>query len=161
MVDSLRRVQAARWVVVLGRVTTALLVVSAVSTVLVAFFTWSAGLLVLSVVYALVGGGWNALVDSFDRHGRLAWVVLLLWSATGAVGRLGSWLLGADIGLLQLAIGVLDAAMALLLVHPDTLEWVGGRWWWSGDAPRRGVAREAGMPDHHRRPHVQATEELR
>ena len=111
--------------------------------------------------YAGLAAGWHALLTAFDRHGRLAWAVLLVWSATGAGARLGGWLLGADVGVLGVAGGLLDAALLGLLLHPDSREWVARP---PATAPgRRGGARSpqaAGMVDDHRRPPAQVTEEL-
>ena len=118
------RIQAARWVVTLGRITTALSVVGAIGSSLVAWATWSLGPLVQTGVFVGAAAGWHALLTAFDRHRRAAWLALLVWSATGAVGRVGGWLVGADVGVVALAGGLLDLVVAGLLLHPDSREWV-------------------------------------
>jgi hypothetical protein len=161
MVEGRGRIQAARWVVALGRVTTALLVLGAIGASLVTWATWSAGPALTVLLYVGLASGWHALLTAFDRHGRLAWVLLVLWSAAGAAARLGGWVLGQHVGLLGLAGGALDAVLLWLLLHPDSREWVarasatdGGR---SGSG---GSPTTAGMPHAHRGRHAQVTEEL-
>jgi hypothetical protein len=135
MVGGQVHVQAARWVVVIGRVTTALFLWGAIGALLVAWASWSPGPLLLSLLHAGLATGWHALLTAFDRHGRGAWAVLVLWSATGSVVRLGGWLLGADVGVLGVAGGLLDAVLLWSLLHPDSREWVA-----------RPVARRAAEP---------------
>ncbi|QXG77542.1 hypothetical protein KUM42_08595 [Modestobacter sp. L9-4] len=161
MVEGRARLQAARWVVAVGRVTTALLVLGAIGASLVTWATWSAGPALTMLLYVGLASGWHALLTAFDRHGRPAWVLLVLWSATGAAARLGGWVLGQDVGLLGLAGGALEAVLLGLLLHPDSREWVarppaadGGR---SGPD---GSPTTVGMPHDHRGRHAQATEEL-
>ena len=124
MVEGRARIQAARWVVTLGRVTTALFVVTAIWAVLVAGATWSLGPLVLTLVLVGAAAGWHAVLTAFDRHSRAAWVALVVWSATGAVGRLGAGLVGEDVGVVGLVGGALDAVLFGLLLHRDSAEWV-------------------------------------
>ena len=118
------RIQAARWVVVLGRVTTALFVLGAIGASFVTWATWELAPLALTLLYVGAAAGWHAVLTSFDRHGRAAWAALVVWSASGAVSRLGGGLLGADVGLLGLVGGAFDAVVLGLLLHPDSREWV-------------------------------------
>jgi len=124
MVEGQVRVQAARWVVGLGRVTTVLFVLGAVGAALVAWASWSPGPLLLALLHAGLATGWHALLTSFDRHGRGAWTALVVWSVSGAAARLGGWLLGADVGVLGVVGGLLDAVLLGLLLHADSREWV-------------------------------------
>ena len=117
-------IQAARWVVALGRFTTALFAVGAIGSSLATWATWSLGPLVQTGVFVGAAAGWHALLTAFDRHRRAAWLALLAWSATGAVGRVGGWLAGADVGVVALVGGLLDLVVAGLLLHPDSREWV-------------------------------------
>ena len=124
MVDRQWHLQAARWVVVVGRVTTALCVFAAIMALLGTALTWSPGLLLVAVAWAAAGAGWNALLSRFEHHGRGAWAVLVTWAALGAAGRLGGWLLGADVGVVAVLGGLLDAVLLALLLHPDSRDWV-------------------------------------
>ena len=153
--------QAARWAIALGRVTTALFVLGAIGSSLVAWASWSAGLLLLTALYAGLAAGWHALLAAFDRHGRGAWAALVVWSAAGAGTRLGGWLLGADAGVLQVVGGLLDAALLGLLLHPDSREWVARPPGTSSGRPGGARSPQAvGMAHAHRRPPAQAIEEL-
>ena len=161
MIDRPGHVQAARWVVVVGRVTTVLCVLAAIAALLGAALTWSPGRLLVTVAWAAAGAGWNALLSRFEHHGRGAWAVLVTWSALGAAGRLGGWLSGVDVGVLGVLGGLLDAVLLALLLHPDSRDWVA--------RPRVAARRRAGLrqlagggrvPHDHRRRHVQASEEL-
>jgi hypothetical protein len=160
MVEGQARIPAARWVVTLGRVTTALFVLGAIGSSLVTWATWSLGPLVTTLLYTGLAAGWHAVLSAFDRHGRAAWAVLVVWSATGAVARLGGWLLAPDADVLGLVGGVLDAVLLGLLLHPDSREWVAR----SPASARRGSGaggspEVAGMPHDHRCRHAQLTEE--
>ena len=160
MVEGRGRVQAARWVVALGRVTTALLVWGAIGASFVAWATWSLGAVLLVLVHVGLASGWHALLTAFDRHGRGAWVVLVLWSASGAVARLAGWVLGQDVRFLGLVGGAFDAVLLGLLVHPDSREWV-ARTPVSSSPTGPGLSPGAAVVLHdHRRRHAQATEEL-
>ncbi|MFQ1002041.1 hypothetical protein [Modestobacter sp. SSW1-42] len=161
MVEGRVRVQAARWVLVLGRVTTALLVVGAVGAALAAWGSWSAAPLLLTALSAGLAAGWHALLTAFERHGRGAWTALLAWSAADALARLGGALPGGGVGAPDLLGGLLDVVLLGLLLHPDSRDWVARP---PGPASSRGgpvhSPGTAGMPHDHRRPHVQVTEEL-
>ena len=133
MVEEQARIQAARWVVTLGRLTTALFVLGAIGASLVAWASWSLVPLVLTLLYVGLAAGWHAVLTAFDRHSRAAWAVLLVWSATGAAGRLGGALLGDDVGVQGLVGGAFDAVVLGLLLHPDSREWVA-----RAPAPARG-----------------------
>ena len=161
MVEGQARIQAARWVVVLGRVTTALFVLGAIGASFLSWATWSLRPALLTVVYVGLASGWHALVTAFDRHGRLAWAFLVVWSVAGAAARLGGWLLDQDVGVLGVAGGALDAVLLWLLLHPDSREWVARPSAVVGSpAGSDGSPGTAGMPHDHRRRHAQATEEL-
>ncbi|MCZ2827766.1 hypothetical protein O2W14_02805 [Modestobacter sp. VKM Ac-2986] len=124
MVGGQVHVQAARWVVVIGRVTTALFLWGAVGAALVAWASWSPLPLVPALLYAALAAGWHALLTAFDRHGRRAWAALVVLSGAGAVVGLGGWLLGADVGVLGVVGGLLDAVLVWALMHRDSREWV-------------------------------------
>ena len=160
MVEGRARIQAARWVVLLGRVTTAVFVIGAIGASFVTWATWELGPLLLMLLYVGAAAGWHAVLTAFDRHSRAAWVGLSVWAAAGAVALLGGGLLGEDVGVVGLVVGALDAVVLGLLLHPDSRDWVA-----RAPAPARGRARlggppgEAGMAHDHRRRHVQLTEE--
>ena len=124
MVEGQARLQAARWVVTLGRVTTAWFVVVAIGASSVAWAGWSLRPLVLTLLCAGAAAGWHAVLTAFDRHSRAAWIGLVVWSAAGAVSLLGGGLLGEGVGVVGLVVGALDAVVLGLLVHPDSREWV-------------------------------------
>ena len=124
MVEGQAHIQAARWVVALGRVTTALFVVGAIGASFVAWAGWSPGPLGTALLSAGAAAAWHAVLTAFGRHSRAAWVALVVWCAAGAVGRLGGGLLAHDVGVLGLVGGVVDAVVLGLLLHPDSREWV-------------------------------------
>ena len=142
------RLQAARWVITLGRVEAGLLVLQASGALLAAVLTWSAAALVVAVLLAGLATGWTLLVRAFAAHRSWAWAVqvavagvVLCWDALVLAGGSG-W---------RAALGAVLAAVTLgLLLHPDSREWCG--------VGRRGAG-PAGLPHDHRRSHVSTTEE--
>jgi hypothetical protein len=160
MVEGQARIQAARWVVALGRVRTALFVVGAISATLGAGASWSLGPLVPTLLLTGAAAGWHAVLTAFDRHSRAAWAALVVWSAAGVLGRLGDALVGEDVGVVGLVGGAFDAVVLGLLLHPDSREWVAPSPGSARRGPRTGGSPGAAdMPHDHRRRHVQLTEE--
>ena len=60
---------------------------------------------VTALLFAGAAAAWHAVLTAFDRHSRAAWVAVVVWCATGAVGRLGGGLLAHDVGVLGLGGG--------------------------------------------------------
>ena len=163
MADVRVRFQAARWVVVLGRLTTAALVVLAIGLTLVAAVSWSLLTLVAAVLTAGLASAWHALVEGFVQHRRGAWAALLGVAALDAGVVVCGWVLGGAAGP-EAALGTLHAVVTVvLLLHPDTRDWVSRPG--AAAVPARsgpgagGLAQRAGMPEDHRRRHAQVTEE--
>jgi hypothetical protein len=149
------RFQAARWVVVLGRVRTVLLVLAACGALLATAFTWSLVAPVTAAVLAGLAAAWNALVDGFARHRRGAWAALVVVTGLETGVGLAAWVLGADADVLDVLGAVFVAVLLGLLLHADTRDWVAR----PGAARTGGLAPGAGMAQDHRRPPVQVTEE--
>ncbi|MQA32942.1 hypothetical protein [Modestobacter roseus] len=112
--------QAARWVIRIGWFHVTLYVAAAVWTVCVSVLTLQLPGLVVSAAVALLAGLWAAVVRAFERHRRWSWWVLVVTGVLSA----GAGLLAPGAGLLAVAGNVLDVVFVLLLLHPDSRDWV-------------------------------------
>jgi hypothetical protein len=117
-------VQAARWVVGLGHVVTALLALTVTGMALATVVTWSPVALLGTVLLAGLAGAWHALVRGFDRHRRGAWYGLLAVAAQALVAHTAQLVAGDGPGVGLLLALALDGVVLALLLHPDSREWV-------------------------------------
>ncbi|MGY1844966.1 hypothetical protein [Modestobacter sp. SYSU DS0875] len=109
--------QAARWVIRIGRVERALLACCAAWSLALVAVTFSPVALVVPLGLAALATLWGVVVRAFERHRRWAWWVLV---AAGVV-TVVTGLLSPEPGLLAAGGSVVRV---LLLLHPDSREWV-------------------------------------
>jgi hypothetical protein len=117
--------QAARWVIGLGRLCWALLVLAAAWTVLAALFSGAPALLVVPLLLAGWATVWGALLRAFAAHRRGAWQVLVALSAVGALWPAVGWLMGRAPTSWGVVAAAVDLGFLGLLLHRDSREWVG------------------------------------
>jgi hypothetical protein len=125
MDDGARHVQAARWVIRLGRLYAAVLVLAAAWSLLGVIAAWSPAALAVPAVLAACAAGWSAVLGAFAAHRRGAWHLLLVLAAVGACGSAVSWLLDEASSLLGSLSVAGHVGLLALLRHRDTREWVG------------------------------------
>jgi hypothetical protein len=131
MDDGSPRIAAARWVLGLGRLYWALLVLAAAWSLLAVLFTWSLVALAVPLLIAGYATAWGALVRAFAAHRRGAWQLLVGLTAIDLLWPVAGWLAGRPLSVLTVASLAVHAALLGLLLHRDSREWVGA------DAPRR------------------------
>ncbi|MGY1856387.1 hypothetical protein [Modestobacter sp. SYSU DS0290] len=115
-----RTLQAARWVIRIGRVEWAVLALSAAWSLVLVAVTLSPVALLLPLGLAVLATVWGAVVRAFERHRRWAWWVLL---GAGLLTLL-TGLLSPERGPLAAGWHVVAVVQVLLLLHPDSREWV-------------------------------------
>jgi hypothetical protein len=142
MDDGPRRLQAARWVISVGRLYWALLVAAAAWSLLAVVFTGAPALLLVSVLLAGWATAWGALIEAFRRHRRGAWQLLLALAVLGAGGPLARWLVVGQPSVLDLLWTGSDVVLLALLLHQDSRDWVRG----VPGPSRRGVRVTAASP---------------
>jgi len=140
MNDGSPRIQAARWVIGLGRLYWVLTVVAAAWSLVGVWFLWSpAGLLVSAFLAGWVTA-WGALLRAFTLHRRRAWQLLLLLTASGALWPAVGWLVGQPPTVRGLVSAAVDVVLLALLLHEDSREWV------AAEEPRRPLAESSAEP---------------
>jgi hypothetical protein len=125
------RLQAARWVITLGRLYGGLLVVVAAWLLITMVFIGSPLVVVLSLVLAGWAAAWGALVRAFEAHRRWAWRLMVALSAVSVGWSFLGWLLGRPPTVLSVLAAAIHGVLLGLLLHDDSREWV------DGDLPSR------------------------
>ena len=125
MDDGQPHLQAARWVIRLGRLYGAVLVFAAAWSLLGVVAAGSPAALAVPAALAACAAGWTAVVGAFAAHRRGAWHLLLVLAAVGACGSAVGWLLDRASSLLGLLSVAGHVGLLALLRHRDTREWVG------------------------------------
>jgi len=124
MDDGQPRIQAAHWVITLGRVYAFVLGLMAAWALVAMLFAGSPVVVVLALLATGAAAAWTALVQAFAAHRRGAWWLLVALSSAGLSWRLLGWLVGPP----PTVPDVLGAAAAVvllgLLLHDDSREWV-------------------------------------
>ena len=118
------RLQAARWVIRLGRAYWGLAVLVASWSLLAAVFTWSPEVLVVPVVIGGWAAGWGAVVRGFERHGRVPWRLLVGLAGFGVLVPVTGWLLGRPPTVGTGVAVLVHGGLLGLLLQPDSREWV-------------------------------------
>ena len=126
MDDGPRRLQAARWVIRVGRLYWGLLVAAAAWSLLAVALTGPPAALLVPVLLAGWATAWGALVEAFRRHRRGAWQLLLALTVLGAAGPLARWLVAGQPSVLDLLWTASDVVLLALLLHEDSRDWVRG-----------------------------------
>jgi hypothetical protein len=120
MDDRSPRIQAARWVLLLGRLYGALMACAVAWSLLAVVVLGAPVLLLVSALLAGYAAAWGALLTAFAAHRRGAWRLLV---AVTAVGVLGPWGGGSAV-LLDVVVAAVHATLFALLMHRDSREWV-------------------------------------
>ena len=118
------RLQAAHWVIRLGRLFWVLTVAAAAWSLLGAVVFWSGVQLVLSAVLAGLAAGWGALVLGLERHSLGAWRGLLAAQGIALIWTAGACLAASRVGMLDVFWVGESLVFSWLLLHPDSREWV-------------------------------------
>ena len=142
MDDGPTRVQAARWVLGLGRLYWGLLVIAAAWSLLVVGFTGAPTALLVPVLLAAAAAARGAVLDAFRAHRRGAWRLLLALTLLGAGGAVVRWLVAGQPSVLDLLWTGTDVVLLGLLLHEDSRDWVRG----APGPTRQGVGAAAGSP---------------
>jgi hypothetical protein len=133
MDDGSTRLQAARWVITLGRLYWGLLVLAAAWSLLGVLFLGSPAALVVPVLLAGCAAVEGALVRAFTAHRRGAWQLLVALTTVGVLTPAVGWLIIGSPSASGLAAVAVNAGLLALLLHEDSREW-------SGVGARRSVA---------------------
>jgi hypothetical protein len=138
--DGSPRIQAARWVIGLGRLYWGLAVAAAAWSLVGVLFIGSPAALLVTALLAGWASAWGALLRAFVLHRRRAWQLLLALAAAGALWPAAGWLVGRPPTVVGLVSAALNAVLLALLLHEDSREWVGA------EEPRRLLARTSATP---------------
>jgi hypothetical protein len=140
MNDGSPRIQAARWVIGVGRLYWGLSVAAAAWSLIGVWFLWSPVGLLVSAFLAGWATAWGALLRAFALHRRRAWQLLLLLAATGALWPAFGWLVGRPPTVGGLVSAAVDVLLLALLLHEDSREWV------AAEEPRRPLVDSSAEP---------------
>jgi hypothetical protein len=140
MNDGSPRIQAARWVIRLGRLYWGLSVAAAAWSLVSVPFLGSPAALLVPALLAGWATAWGVLLRAFTLHRRRAWQLLLLLAATGALWPALGWLVGQPPTVRGLVSAALDVVLLALLLHEDSREWV------AAEEPRRPLAESSAEP---------------
>ena len=140
MDDGTARIQAARWVIGLGRLYGGLLLCATLWSLPAVVFLGSAAPLLMTLTLAALAAVWWALVRAYEQHRRGGWRLLVVVAAVGLLWPVAGALTGDPATVLDSLSIVVNGVLLALLLHPDSRDWV------AVDAPRPVAGRPAAHP---------------